>query len=1231
MKTQLLRPLFTLFCALLVATAAHAAVIYNHNFNNKNFSAPTSINTNMTAVWSGIGDTPYSRNDGSDPGMALNAHNHVYVLTITMKERFQAEITSISFRRFSGDNATMQIKVNEENYGTSFTATNSLTLITRTKTVSELRNKIVIKIAVTNGSYPNYYSHIDDFTINGTVSGYDPAAEATPDANGILYVDANVGTPGDGSSWNNALKRMYFATRAAAMKPAVKQVWAASGSYETEAENTPLTLTNDVAYYGGFGGYESDLREREIASNPTTLTGQGGAVITVSGAGATTRLDGFVITKGTGTLVGDDRRGGGLHATNSSLVIANCTFGENATDPSAAEGKGGAIYLLNSSPLIVQCLFVLNSAKGTTSGKGGAIFFDNSSPTIRNCTFSANEVGANAAAGNGGALYAIGSSSPVVENSIIWNNADPTSPGGISSIGGSGTPVVSYSLIQGGFPGGTHILDTDPQFENAGEGNFRQLKGSPVTNAGNPATDLSAFPKNSDDTPVAFDGGRRLTSSAIDLGLYEVTPSGIWYVNAANAAPSPSGDSWANAFADLHAALDVASDGDQIWVARGEYETGGIQLAFIHGVKIYGSFTGSETTLSQRPLPIAHGDPATATVLTSSVGPAIFNFNNGLTHDDIFDGFTVSNIIGSDGGAMRNTGIALTISNCAFLDNYASNGGAIYNDASTLLITNTIFKGNGVALGGGGALANMNGSNTVMVNCLIVNNFGPYAGAIVNDGSLLTLINSTVSGNSQDNDGTINGYNGPVTVRNSIIYNNGGGISSQESAISVTYSLVEGIAASDTDHNLAGTTNPQFAGETDWTLLPCSPAINRGTNEALPDLPANPTDLANNARIFNVQTDMGAYELQAIVGPGTLPASGEQATLPVYAGATSITGDCKTFGLIEPMGTPGSLGNVTVKAFLAAGNTVSEGDKVFVKRHYDITPTGTDGPAKVTLFFSKQDFDAYNQAYGNANNATLPANLKVVQYHGTSPYGFPGTYSGPTQLITDVTVTESADHTMYLVSFQVTGFSGFFISGQSEAALPVTLVSFQAKKREREAYLQWQTSSEINSDRFDIERSSDGKQWHYLGEVMARGSDVATTDYSYTDALPLAGTNMYRLKMIDRAAGGRIADDRAADDRIADGIDGAFAYSRIVVLEFETEKMALYPNPAAGVPVVYLKGVKPGAVKHIRVFDMSGRLLPRPVSQQGGLDIGKLVPGTYNIEVETTDGGRQSLQLAVTP
>ncbi|WP_353719174.1 right-handed parallel beta-helix repeat-containing protein [Dyadobacter sp. 676] len=510
--------------------------------------------------------------------------------------------------------------------------------VNRTKTVSNLRNTFVVKVAVSNSGTVNSYSQLDDFVINGNVTSYDPATEAQPDGNGILYVDVDANAGGDGSSWDHALNKLHYATRAATMKPAIKQVWVADGTYEPEAAGTPFQLTDGVAYYGGFEGYESDQRERVPGYSPTLLKGIGGNVLSASDVGATTRFDGFTVVGGTGLTVSGEQRGGAFYLNNSTPVIVNCIFNENQTDASAATGKGGAIYLLNSGPTILQCLFTGNSAKGTSSGLGGAIYIDNASPAIRNCTFAANAVGGGSAPGNGGAIYVAGGSSPVIENCIVWNNADPASPGAVSAINGPGTPVVSYSLIQGGFTGGTNILDADPQFVEPEAGNFRQRKGSPATDAGNPATDLSLLPQNTDNTPLTLDGARRLTSVSIDLGPFEVTPSSIWYVNAANTAPAPTGASWENAFSDINDALTLASEGDQVWVARGLYEISG-SYTMVHGVKYYGSFAGTETSPDQRPFPIGHGDPATSSVLIGSSSPIIDNNANGLTREDVFDGF----------------------------------------------------------------------------------------------------------------------------------------------------------------------------------------------------------------------------------------------------------------------------------------------------------------------------------------------------------------------------------------------------------------------------------------------------------------------------------------------------------------------------------------------------------------------------------------------------------------
>jgi hypothetical protein len=63
--------------------------------------------------------------------------------------------------------------------------------------------------------------------------------------------------------------------------------------------------------------------------------------------------------------------------------------------------------------------------------------------------------------------------------------------------------------------------------------------------------------------------------------------------------------------------------------------------------------------------------------------------------------------------------------------------------------------------------------------------------------------------------------------------------------------------------------------------------------------------------------------------------------------------------------------------------------------------------------------------------------------------------------------------------------------------------------------LDWNTQMEVNSSRFEIERSADGDSWTAIGSVMAKGNSSMVTKYSFTDAQPLSGTNFYRLRMID--------------------------------------------------------------------------------------------------------------------
>ena len=100
--------------------------------------------------------------------------------------------------------------------------------------------------------------------------------------------------------------------------------------------------------------------------------------------------------------------------------------------------------------------------------------------------------------------------------------------------------------------------------------------------------------------------------------------------------------------------------------------------------------------------------------------------------------------------------------------------------------------------------------------------------------------------------------------------------------------------------------------------------------------------------------------------------------------------------------------------------------------------------------------------------------------------------------------------------------------------LPVTLTSFTTQSASKAILLNWETSSEINSDRFDVQKSRDAKSFENIGQLTAAFEATDTQKYQFKDATPFEGWNYYRLKAIDR--------------------DGIFAFSRIITVFYEQNK-----------------------------------------------------------------------------
>lgn len=174
--------------------------------------------------------------------------------------------------------------------------------------------------------------------------------------------------------------------------------------------------------------------------------------------------------------------------------------------------------------------------------------------------------------------------------------------------------------------------------------------------------------------------------------------------------------------------------------------------------------------------------------------------------------------------------------------------------------------------------------------------------------------------------------------------------------------------------------------------------------------------------------------------------------------------------------------------------------------------------------------------------------------------------------------------------------------------LPVTLLSFKAAKENTQINLDWSTTSEVNSDRFEIEHSLNGKQWNLIGSVASGVQSKIKLNYHFSHENPSDGNNYYRLKMVDK--------------------DETFAFSSIKNVEFENVNLEIYPNPVAD-----LLTIKMGNWSNVNTIQLIN-LVGTTVYDSGktplqSVDVTNLKQGIYIVKIGKTDGSWATQKIMV--
>ncbi len=181
----------------------------------------------------------------------------------------------------------------------------------------------------------------------------------------------------------------------------------------------------------------------------------------------------------------------------------------------------------------------------------------------------------------------------------------------------------------------------------------------------------------------------------------------------------------------------------------------------------------------------------------------------------------------------------------------------------------------------------------------------------------------------------------------------------------------------------------------------------------------------------------------------------------------------------------------------------------------------------------------------------------------------------------------------------IAGFSNFAVATNS-GALPLTWLGIKAFEQDGEAFLTWRTANEVNTDRFEIERSEDALNFRSIGSLKAQNIGNTRLEYQFKDASAKdlnANPLYYRVKQIDS--------------------DGKFDYSATAVLwrgvSLNPLVENIYPNPSPGKTRLELSTDTP---TQLEVRSANGQLISTHQinAETIDLDLSNLPPGLYLLQ-----------------
>jgi hypothetical protein len=282
------------------------------------------------------------------------------------------------------------------------------------------------------------------------------------------------------------------------------------------------------------------------------------------------------------------------------------------------------------------------------------------------------------------------------------------------------------------------------------------------------------------------------------------------------------------------------------------------------------------------------------------------------------------------------------------------------------------------------------------------------------------------------------------------------------------------------------------------------------------------------------------------------------------------------------------LGSTLARTYINTGAVRYVGGQYYHDRNITIKPTNRNlaDSATVRFYFLDTETETLINATGcpGCTKPSMAYELGVSKYNDADTSKENGTIAdNGTQdwaFINSANAIKVPFDKGYYAQFKVKDFSEFWLNNggiSNNQSLPVQLTVFTARKMNKNVLLEWNTASESNTARFEIEVARGNAEYqlnHFvkLGIVPASGNSSTPHDYSFVDEeLNKVGVRYYRLRIVDA--------------------DGRYSYSVVRPVVFNAEvNWQVYPNPSAGnFNLVYQANT--GEMVSARVYDANGKLV----------------------------------------